>query len=58
MCAESTLIAQIEGNGPMNMVVGGERGNKASQMWIVSVVINMLKQTKNCYFSFPSVNAY
>lgn len=32
MCAESTLIAQIEGNGPMNMVVGGERGNKASQM--------------------------
>lgn len=41
----------------MNMVVGGERGNKASQMWIVSVVINMLKQA-NCYFSFPSVNAY
>lgn len=38
----------------MNMVVGGERGNKASRMWIVSVVINMLKQIK-CYFSFPFV---
>ena len=30
----------------MNMVVGGERRNKASQMWIVSVVINMFKQKK------------
>lgn len=36
----------------MNMVVGGERGNKASQMWIVPVVINMLKQTKIVIFLF------
>lgn len=36
----------------MNMVVGGKRGNKASQMWIVSVVINMLKQTKLLFFFF------
>lgn len=31
-CAESTLMARIGGNGPMNMVVGGERGNEASPM--------------------------
>lgn len=38
---------------PMNMVVGGERRNKASQMWIVSVVINMFKQTHFVtFFSF------
>jgi hypothetical protein len=40
------LTAHIQGSGPMNMAVEGDRRNKGSQMWIVSVVINTFKQNK------------
>lgn len=32
MCAPSAVIAQIQGNGPDERGVGGERGNEARRM--------------------------